>query len=146
METCIVPSSPHPKKSDVFDFGSILQLKPLHGELLVWVSKLDAVWTALSQTKGLWVQTHSQLFACLLLPYLYFCLNESHRAWTLEYNWNAGVILISICHGKIEKQGENVEMNKLIHMQNVYNIVGVQFSSSKLIAFFFFIELLLISH
>lgn len=24
-------------------------------------------------------------------------------------------------------------MNKLIHMQNVYNIVGVQFSSSKLI-------------
>lgn len=85
-----------------------------------------------------WVQTHSQLFACLLPPYLYFCLNESHRAWTLEYNWNAGVILISICHGKIEKQGENVEMNKLIHMQNMYNIVGVQFSSSKLIAICFY--------
>lgn len=64
-----------------------------------------------------WVQTHSQLFACLLPPYLYFCLNESHRAWTLEYNWNAGVILISICHGKI---------------------VGVQFSSSKLIAICFY--------
>lgn len=81
--------------------------------------------------------TLSYLLVYFCLIFISVCTNESHRAWTLEYNWNAGVILISICHGKIEKQGENVEMNKLIHMQNVYNIVGVQFSSSKLIAIFF---------